>query len=172
MNETIKTLLQRRSIRAFKKDAVPASLIDQVVEAGLYAPSAMDRQDTVIVVVTDEKARRELTAMNAAVMNSSKDPYYNPPCIILVLVKSDNHNGLQDGSLVLGNMMNAAHALGLASVWINREIEMFSTAEGKAWLRSHGLDDTLEGVGAISLGYREGEEPAAKPRKPNRVVKI
>lgn len=165
--ELIKT---RRSIRAFKNEEVSDTLLDKVLEAGTYAPSAMGRQPSVIVAVKDEETRKVLSRMNAAVMGTDKDPYYGAPVILVVL--SEGKNFLQDGSCVLENMMLAAHALGLGSVWINRETEMFGTEEGKALLRKWGLDENLCGVGALALGFPEGEAPAAKPRKAGYIVKV
>lgn len=165
--ELIKT---RRSIRSFKNEEVSDALLDKVLEAGTYAPSAMCRQPSVIVAVKDEETRKVLSRMNAAVMGTDKDPYYGAPVILVVL--SEGKNFLQDGSCVLENMMLAAHALGLGSVWINRETEMFDTEEGKVLLRKWGLDENLRGVGALALGFPEGAVPAAKPRKEGYIVKI
>ena len=134
-NEVLKAIKERRSVRSYMSTSVDPRLLDQVLEAGTWAASAMNRQPARIVCVTKEEDRRQLSRMNAAIMGSDKDPYYGAPCIIIVLVDSASATGREDGSLVLGNMMLAAHSLGLGSCWINREREMFATDEGKALLK-------------------------------------
>ena len=131
-NEVLNAIRERRSVRNFSSKHVEDSLLDQVLEAGTWAASAMNRQPAKIVCVTREEECRQLSRMNAAVMGSDKDPYYGAPCIIIVLVDSASATGREDGSLVLGNMMLAAHSLGLGSCWINREREMFATDEGRS----------------------------------------
>ena len=157
-NEVLKAIKERRSVRSYMSAPVDPRLLDQVLEAGTWAASAMNRQPARIVCVTKEEDRRQLSRMNAAVMGSDKDPYYGAPCIIIVLVDSASATGREDGSLVLGNMMLAAHSLGLGSCWINREREMFATDEGKALLKKWGIEDDLTGVGALALGYPQTQK--------------
>lgn len=170
MNEVIKAIKERRSIRSFRKDAVDEALLKQVMEAGTWAPSAMNRQSAKIVCVTNKEDLDILRKLNAKVMNSDKDPYYGSPCIILVLADSNAATGREDGSLVLMNMMLAAHSLGLGSVWINREREMFSTDEGKELLKKWNISSSYDGVGALAIGYPEGDAPEAKERKKDYIV--
>ena len=165
------TLLNRRSIRRYKEDQVPDELLDQVLTAGLYAPTGMNRQNIVMVAVRDKQTRDQLSRMNAAVMGSSNDPFYGAPCVVVVLCDTARYTWVEDGSLVLGNLMNAAHAVGLGSCWIHRAREMFDSEEGKALLRKCGLPETLRGVGNCILGYPD-EVPADKPRKEGRIVKV
>lgn len=169
--EAMKNLLERRSIRKYKETQVPDELLDQVLEAGLYAPTGMNRQNVVMVAVRDKETRDQLMRMNAAVMGSQNDPFYGAPCVIVVLGDPENYPVVENGSLVLGNLMNAAHAVGLGSCWIHRAKQMFEGEEGKALLRKWGLKDTLVGVGNCILGY-PAEEPAARPRLEGRIVKI
>ncbi len=169
--EAMKNLLERRSIRKYKDTQVPDDLLDQVLEAGLYAPTGMNRQNVIMVAVRDKETRDQLMRMNAAVMGSQNDPFYGAPCVIVVLGDAENYPVVENGSLVLGNLMNAAHAAGLGSCWIHRAWQMFETEEGKALLRQWGLKDTLVGVGNCILGYPD-EEPAARPRLDGRIVKI
>ena len=124
-NEVLKNIRERRSIRKYRSDAVYEKLLDLVLEAGTWAPSAMDRQPSTIVCVTDKEDRDRLSRMNAEIMGTDRDPYYGAPVIILVLGDRSVSTYIQDGSLVLENMMLAAHSLGLGSCWINRESEMF-----------------------------------------------
>ena len=170
MNDDFLTLIKtRRSVRSFTSKEVSEDVLDKILEAGTYAPSAMGKQPSVIVAVRDKETKEKLSKMNAAVMNSTKDPYYGAPVIIIVLSQGNNY--LQDGSCVLENMMLASHALGLGSVWINRENEMFDSKEGKELLKKWHLDESLRGVGALALGY-PAESPTAKERKKDYIVKI
>ena len=166
-NQVIECLCTRRSVRCYKNLQITNDELDAVLGAGMYAPTAHGRQDPWIVAVQTPSVIERLVAMNARVMGTSENPYYGAPTIVLVF-GSDTEtwpNSVCDGTLVLGNMMNAAHAMGLASCWINREREMFATDEGRAMMREFGLPDGLIGIGAIALGYAEGEARPAKPRK-------
>ena len=165
------TLLNRRSIRRFKEDQVPDELLDQVLTAGLYAPTGMNRQNIVMVAVRDKQTRDQLSRMNAAVMGSDRDPFYGAPCVIVVLGDPEIYPVVENGSLVLGNLMNAAYAVGLGSCWIHRAKQIFETEEGKALLRKWGLKEDLVGIGNCILGYAD-ESPEAKPRLDGRIVKI
>lgn len=170
--EVLQNIKTRRSVRAYKADAVPEELLDKVLEAGTWAPTGMGRQSPVIVAVKDKAARDKLMKMNAAVMGTDSDPYYGAPVIVLVLADKNASTFVQDASCVLENMMLAAHAVGLASVWVNREREMFDSPEGKALLEKWGLDPDLVGVGSIALGYAAAPPAPAKPRKDGYIVKI
>lgn len=171
MNEAMNNLLTRRSIRRYKDTQVPDNLLDQVLEAGLYAPTGMNTQNIVMVAVRDQETRDLMSKLNAAVMGSDRDPFYGAPCVIVVLGYADGYPVVENGSLVLGNLMNAAHAVGLGSCWIHRAKQVFESPEGKALLRRWGLSEDLVGVGNCILGYAD-EDPAPKPRKEGRIVKI
>lgn len=164
-------LKNRRSIRKFQSRQVTDQDLDAVLEAGLYAPSGMNTQKTVLVAVRDPEVRDQLSRMNAKVLGSSADPFYGAPCVVVVLADPARYTWLEDGSLVMGNLMNAAYAQGLGSCWIHRAQPMFDSPEGKALLRQWGLSEDLKGVGNCILGY-PAEEPEAKPRLPGRIVKV
>lgn len=171
MNESIKTLLNRRSVRSYKKEQLREEDLAAILEVGTYAPSAMGKQPAVMVVVQDEATREQLRKMNAQILNDpEKDPFYGAPTIVVVLSKGGC--AVEDGSLVLGNLMNAAAALGVGSCWINRAKEEFASPEGKALLKKWGLDEDYIGVGHCILGYPEGELPEAKPRKEGWIVRV
>ncbi len=173
MNEAMKNLLERRSIRSYTDQQVPDELLDQVLEAGLYAPSGMNTQGCILVAVRDPETVALMSKLNAKVMNAERDPFYGAPCVIVVLGDPSIYSWwAEDGSLVMGNLLNAAHAVGLGSCWINRAREVFDTPEGKELLRTWGLPEHLRGVGNCILGYRAVEHPKAAPRKPGRIVKI
>lgn len=171
MNETINTLLTRRSVRRYKADQVSDELLDTVLNAGQYAASGMNSQNTVLVAVRDPKTRDQLSKMNAAVMGSSSDPFYGAPCVIVVLANTTRGTWVEDGSLVIGNLMAAAHSVGLGSCWIHRAREMFDSDEGKALLKEWGLPETMRGVGNCILGY-PNEVPGDKPRLDGRIIKV
>ena len=158
-NETLHTLETRRSCRAYKPEQITKEELEAVLRAGTFAPSAMNRQSAKIVVVQDAETRAQLTRMNAAVMGNTGDPMYGAPTILVVLADANARCGVQDGSLVMGNLMNAAAAIGLGSCWINRAKEEFETEEGKALLKKWGIEGDYIGVGHCILGY-----PAEEPR--------
>ena len=162
----------RRSVRAYKSEPVLSKALDVVLEAGTYAPTGGGRQSPTIIAITDPKYRREIAKLNAEVMGSNTDPYYGAPVVILVLADGSASTFVEDGSCVLENMMLATHALGLGTVWVHREREIFDSESGKALLREWKLPETLRGVGAIVLGYpvQEAGQPAA--RKQNYIVRI
>lgn len=164
-------LLTRRSVRKYTDRQVEDEKLDKVLTAGLYAPTGMNNQVPVLVAVRDKATRDKLSRMNAAVMGASGDPFYGAPCVIVVLSDPERMTWVEDGSLVLGNLMNAAHSLGLGSCWIHRAKECFDTPEGKALLRTWGVPESYRGVGNCILGYA-AEEPEAKPRKSGRIIKI
>ena len=172
-NEVLKAIRERRSIRRFKPEQVTDEELKTVLEAGTWAPTGHGSQDPWIVAVQNEALRKRLTQLNAQMMGVSSDPYYGAPTLVLVFASKDNENNYRDGSLVLGNMMLAAHSIGLASCWINREDKMFETAEGKQIMKKLNLPDGLMGVGALSLGYAASQPKTVKPRKEEyyRIVK-
>ena len=171
-NEILTLIKTRRSIRAFKPDAVPQELLDAVLEAGTYAPTGGGRQSPTIVAVMSETYRKQIEKLNAAVMGKDIDPYYGAPVIVLVLADGTANTFVEDASCVLENMMLAAASLGLGSVWIHREREIFDSEEGKALLRQWGLPQTLRGVGSIALGYAAAPAPAPAPRKEGYIVRV
>ncbi len=172
MNETLKTLIERRSCRSYKSDPIPTEVLDQILEAGSYAATGMGKQSPIMIAVTDKKTRDQLSKMNAAVMGASNDPFYGAPVVIVVLANRAVPTYLYDGSLVMGNLMNAAHSLGIASCWIHRAKEEFDSAEGKAILKDLGIEGDYEGIGHCILGYAAQENKTAAPRKENYIYRI
>ena len=172
MNETLKVLTERRSCRSYKPDPIPAEILDQILEAGTYAATGMGKQSPIMIAVTDRKTRDRLSKMNADVMDASNDPFYGAPVVIVVLANRAVPTYLYDGSLVMGNLMNAAHSLGIASCWIHRAKEEFDSAEGKAILKDLGIEGDYEGIGHCILGYAAQENMTAAPRKDNYIYRI
>ena len=172
MNEALKVLTERRSCRSYKPDPIPAEILDQILEAGTFAATGMGKQSPIMIAVTDRKTRDQLSKMNADVMGASNDPFYGAPVVIVVLADRAVPTYLYDGSLVMGNLMNAAHSLGIASCWIHRAKEEFDSAEGKAILKDLGIEGDYEGIGHCILGYAAQETRTAEPRKENYIYRI
>ena len=172
MNETLKTLIERRSCRSYKQDPIPADILDQILEAGTFAATGMGKQSPIMIAVTDKNTRDQLSKMNADVMGASNDPFYGAPVVIVVLANRSVPTYLYDGSLVMGNLMNAAYSLGIASCWIHRAKEEFDSAEGKAILKDLGIEGDYEGIGHCILGYAAQENRTAAPRKENYIYRI
>ncbi|MHC1727014.1 MAG: nitroreductase family protein [Syntrophobacteraceae bacterium] len=172
MNETIKTLLNRRSIRKFKPEPIREDELNAILEAGMYAPSGANQQSALFVVIQDKDILKKLSAMNAAVLGKNIDPYYKAPTVILVFADRSKVTPIEDASLSLGNMFNAAASLGIGSCWIHRTRQMFETEEGKDLLRNWGVTGDYIGVGSCILGYPDGDHPKAAPRKDNFVIRV
>lgn len=172
MNEAMKFLLERRSVRGYKKDLVPADVLEEILEAGKFAPSGMGQQGTCMVVTQNPELVAKLSKMNAAVMGSSNDPFYGAPTVVIVFADSEQGTCVENGSLVMGNLMNAAHALGVDSCWIHRAREVFASEEGQALKAAWGVPESYIGIGHCVLGYREGEYPTAKVRKEGFVIRV
>ena len=170
--EVLEMIKTRRSIRKFKPDMVPADVIRQIMEAGTYAASGMGRQSTLIIAVTDKEVRDRLSRLNGEIMGNSGDPFYGAPAVLIVLADKNCPTGIYDGSLVMGNLMLAAHALGVGSCWIHRAKEEFERPEGREILKSLGIQGEYQGIGHCILGYPEGEYPEAAPRKEGRIYRI
>lgn len=172
-NEVLKAIRERRSIRRYKPEQVKDEELETVLQAGTWAATGMGKQDPWIVAVQNKAQIEQLAKMNAEAMGVTSNPYYDAPTIVLVFAPKDWSNNIKDGSLVLGNMMLAAHAIGLASCWINREDAMFETEAGKALLKQWGIEEEVIGVGALSLGYAASHPHTVKPRKENyyRIIK-
>ena len=164
-------LLTRRSIRKYKSDMLSREVIEKIIEAGTYAPTGKNQQSPIIVAVTNKALRDRMSALNAAVLGIDGDPFYGAPVVLVVLAERSNPNHVYDGSLVMGNLMLAAHAMGVGSCWINRAREVFDSDEGKAILRDLGIEGDYEGVGNCILGYAD-EEPALKERLNGRIIKV
>ena len=165
MNQTISDLVTRRSVRAFRSEPIPQEVLEQILEAGTYAPTGMGRQSPIILAVTNRELRDRLSAMNAKIMGIEGDPFYGAPVVLVVLADQQVATHVYDGTLVMGNLMLAAHALGVGSCWIHRAKEEFQSPEGKAILKDLGIQGAYEGIGHCILGYPEGTVPQAAPRK-------
>lgn len=171
VNEIIKAMKERRSIRKFKPDMPSREDIEQIIEAGLYAANGMGKQAAITVAVTNRAVRDKIAEANRQIGGwpEGYDPFYGAPVILIVLADKNWANRVYDGSLVMGNMLLAAHSLGLGSIWINRAKEEFEQEEWKKLLSDIGVPGEWEGIGHCAVGYTEGERPIAAKRKDGRV---
>ncbi len=172
MAETLTTLKTRRSCRAYKPELIEEEKLNAIIEAGTYAATGMGKQSPIIIAVTDPEVRNTLSRLNAGVMGADMDPFYGAPELLVVLANKDIGTYLYDGSLVMGNLMNAAADLGVASCWIHRAKEEFETEEGKAILKKLGIEGNYEGIGNLILGYAAKPAGNAAPRKEGYVYRI
>ena len=170
--DAMQNLLTRRSVRKYKPDMVPQEKLDKILEAGTYAATGMGRQSPIILAVTDKALRDKLSKMNAAIMGSDNDPFYGAPVVLVVLADKNVPTYLYDGSLVMANLMLAAHDLGIGSCWIHRAKEEFEQKAGKELLKSLGIEGDYEGIGHCILGYADEPAKEAAPRKENRVYYV
>ena len=171
MNTGLQLIKERRSIRRYKPELPAREDLEAIAEAGIWAASGKGLQTTRIVVITDPSLRERLRQMNTRIGGWAEDfdPFYGAPAVLLVLADRSSGNYIYDGALAMGNMMLAAHSLGLGSCWINRAREEFETEEGKQILKDLGIEGDYVGVGNCILGYTAGDYPEAKPRKENWV---
>ena len=169
MNEVIKNLTERRSIRRFRPEMPPKALLEQIIEAGLYAPCGMGKQSAMVIAVTDRKLRDELSELNRTIAGRDADPFYGAPAVLIVLADRSVPTHVYDGALMMGNMLNAAHALGLGSIWIHRAKQEFEQEYGKKLLEKLGIEGEWEGIGHCVVGYIDGEAPAPAPRREGRI---
>ena len=172
MNETIKSIIGRRSIRRYKPEQIKKSELDAILTAGTFAPTAMNRQSPLIVAVTDPDTVRLLSQMNAAVLGGDSDPFYGAPAVVVVFADSTIGPHVEDGALVMGNMMNAAYSLGVGSCWIHRAKEMFEGERGLELKRKWGVPDNFVGIGNCILGYPAPPTPEARPRKGGYIIRV
>ena len=172
MAETLTVLKTRRSVRAYKPEPVEEEKLAAIIEAGTFAATGMGKQSPIIIAVTDKEVRDELSKINATVMGVDFDTFYGAPTILVVLADKSVPTYVYDGSLVMGNLMNAAADLGVASCWIHRAKEEFESEYGKELLKRLGIEGDYEGIGNLALGYAAAEPKAPAPRKENYVYRI
>lgn len=172
MTEAIKNMVNRSSCRKYQNKYVPEDVVEQIIYAGTYAATGRNMQSPVIVYVSNKEVRDKLSALNAAVMGSESDPFYGAPQVLIVLADKNCSTYVYDGSLVMGNMMNAAESLGISSCWIHRAKEVFDTVEGKEILSALGITGNYEGIGNLIIGYDDNGKRQKSDRKDNYVYYI
>lgn len=168
--EVLECIQTRRSVKGYQPDLVPQEIVEKIIEAGICAPTGRNLQSPIILAVTNKEMRDRLSKLNAEVLGAPQsDPFYGAPVVLVVLAAKERNTRVYDGSLVMGNMMLAAHALGVGACWIHRAKEVFELPEGKEILQSLGIEGEYEGIGNCIVGYPKGDLPAAKPKKENWV---
>lgn len=172
MQDVLEFMKTRRSIRKFKSDMIDDDTLNKIIEAGTYAANGRNMQSPIIIAVTNKEMRDRISKMNAEIMGNNSDPFYGAPVILIVLADKSKPTAIYDGSLVMGNLMLAAHSLGVGSCWIHRAKEEFETAQGKEILKQLGIKGEYEGIAHCALGYPDGDYPDVIPRKENRVFYI
>jgi len=172
MSDLLNKIRTRRSVRSFKPDMLPKETLDQIITAGTWAATGRNYQAPIIISVTNKEVRDRLSRLNASIMGADTDPFYGAPVVLIVLADKSRPTHVYDGSLVMGNLMLAAHELGIGSCWIHRAREEFELPEGKELLKSLGIEGEYEGIGHCVLGYIDGDYPEDKPRKENWVYHI
>ncbi len=172
MAETLNILKTRRSCRAYQPELIEEEKLNAILEAGTYAATGMGKQSPIIIAVTDKEVRDQLAKLNAAALGADIDPFYGAPEVLVVLADKTMPTYIYDGSLVMGNMMNAAADLGVASCWIHRAKEEFESAEGKALLKKLGIEGDYEGIGNLILGYAATPAATPAPRKENYIYRV
>lgn len=174
MNETIKVLETRRSCRNFKSDMIKDEELKTILEAGTYAATGMGKQSPIIIAVTDKNLRDEISEENRKIGGWTEgfDPFYGAPVILIVLADKNVPTYVYDGSLVMGNLMNAATGIGVDNIWIHRAKEEFESEFGKNLLKKLGIEGDYEGIGHCALGYAKEPLNNPVPRKDNYVYYI
>lgn len=171
-NAVLTAIKERRSIRKYKKEPIREEQLQAILEAATYAPTGQGMQSPVMVAVTNPETVRELSRLNARVMGTDNDPFYGAPAVVVVMADSERSTCVEDGSLVMGTLMLAAHSVGVDSCWIHRAREVFESPEGKELLKKWGLSEKYIGIGNCILGYRDCEYPKAKERKKDYILYV
>jgi nitroreductase len=171
MSEAMENMLNRRSVRKYKSESVPKDVIEKILEAGSFAANGMGKQSPIMIAITDKSVRDELAEDNRKIggWNEGFDPFYGAPVVIVVLADKSMPTRIYDGSCAMENLMLAAHAEGLGSCWIHRAKEEFEMPKWQKWMSDLGIEGEFEGIGHCILGYPDGDEPKAAPRKENRI---
>lgn len=171
MNDFINRMIEKRSCKNFKSDPVPEEMINDIIQAGLYAPTGMGQQSPIVVAITEKKTRDALAKLNASIigMPEGADPFYGAPCVLIVLAKKSIGTYVYDGSIMMENMLLAADSLGLGSCWIHRAKEEFEKEDMKMFLKKLGVQEEYEGIGHCIVGYKKTPLKEAAPRKDGRV---
>lgn len=166
MKETLLDIKTRRSCRKYTAEMIKPEELQTVLEAATYAPTGHGSQSPLMVVVQKPELVAKLSELNARVMGAKIDPFYGAKTLVIVMADRNSRTGIQDACSVMVTLLNAAHAVGLASCWINRAKEMLEFPEGKTLVKEWGIPDHYEGLAVCILGYpAEGGEHEPKPRR-------
>lgn len=172
-NETLETLKSRRSCKAYKPEQIKEEELDAILEAGTYAPTGMGKQSPIMIAVQNKADIAELEKINAEIFGKpGANLFYGAPTVVVVLAEADRPTAIYDGSLVMGNLLNAASSIGVGACWIHRAKETFERPDGKELLKKWGIDGDYIGIGNCILGYASSEPSPSLPRKAGYITKI
>lgn len=167
-NETLDTLFQRRSIRKYKPEMISEDELETILQAGIWAPSGMNRQSCRLVVIRQPERLKRLYALAMEFPNRGGNPFYDAPLAVIAFANSTATSPVQDASLAIGNMANAAASIGVGSCWINCVKDLFQTPEGREFKKEICPEEEYIPVGSLILGYAD-EQPQPKPREEGRI---
>lgn len=171
-NAVIESLIERRSVKSYKAQQISDQELDIVLEAATYAPTGMNKQSPIMVVVQDAELIAKIAKLNARVMNFDGDPFYGAPTVVIVFGNTEILTWMEDATLVAGNLLNAAHAIGLGSCWIHRARQVFEMPDGIELKKQWGIPESFIGVANIILGYQDQPAKPRGARKENYIIKI
>lgn len=172
MNDIIKTMIERRSCRTYKNEQISDAELTDILTAGEWAPSGMGAQSPILVALQNPEVIAKVSKLNAEVMGNNMEPFYGAPTVVIVFADRSKITYTEDGALAMGNMMNAAHSLGVASCWIHRATQVFDTPEGKTLMKDWGVPEGYIGIANCILGYAGAPLPEGKIRKDNYIIKV
>ncbi|MGM9927879.1 MAG: nitroreductase family protein [Bacillus sp. (in: firmicutes)] len=164
MNETINTIMNRRSIRQYKSQQIEEDQLNTILKTGMYAPNPVNRQSSFLMVLQKEKLINELVSITKEVTGKDKNPYHDAPTIVFVYVKEDNKEAIKSACLAIENMFLAAASLGIGSCWVNSQ-KLFASEKGKEFKKKLRIDEEYEIVASFVLGYPDLELPKPAPHK-------
>lgn len=164
-NGTIHTILNRRSIRSYKKEQISNDELETILLAGSAAPSGMNGQSAYAYVIQSEEFMSELVKSVEKATGIGRNPFYDAPTVIIVFADSSKFSPVEDGTLAIENMMLAAYSLGIGSCWIYAVKQFFATEEGRTFKKKLGVPDNQMIIGSVALGYPDGKHPALKTRE-------
>lgn len=167
MNQVMEALLNRRSIRAFEEKPIPREEIEQIVEAGRYAPSGMGRQTWKFTVVVNREKIQKLAAAIEKVLERENYNMYAPEVLIIPSNEKTSKFGKEDNACALENIFLAAYSFGIGSVWINQLQDICDDPQIRAILDEFEIPSDHVVYGMAALGY-----PAMDPKQPNKIGKV
>lgn len=171
MNEVLNNIKTRRSVRKFLEKEIPTEILDEIITAGLYAPSAMNTQLWQLTVLkNDEKIVNLQKAVAKALDRPDYHRFYGAPVFVIVTVPEDYRHGAVDTACVLENIFLAAHSLEVGSVWINQLRDCCNDIEVRKLLTSFGIPENHVCFGCAALGYADCQLPSDRENK--GIVKI
>ena len=176
MNETLKVINSRRSVRKYKPDQISDSELQAILEAAIRAPNAMNQQRWHFTVIQNKDVPEKLTDVARESMKSGPEPiakraaspdfspFYHAPTVILITGDSTSRFARIDCSLAAQNIVLAAESLNIGSCIMTSPELIFKSKRGQELLKELGVPEGCTHVCTVTLGYRDGDRPPARPR--------